>query len=139
MTFDPGSKYHFETIEKNIRSTAETMRISAHSVTLTKALYSRMGEPEYIAFGVDLKAGAIALKVTKEDDPNATVPVRYKSGGVHIKNTAFVRRKAAEITGADLTEKRIVFRRGTKVGDWYVFDAKNAEIVKPSKHDKRGK
>lgn len=111
----------------------ETMRVTNNSVTLTKALWQRIGTPEYLSFGYDDEEKAIALRVATEDDPNATVPVKYKTGGVHINNAAFLRRKVAEITGADLSEKCVVFRRGFKVGEWFVFELRNADIVSPVK------
>lgn len=133
MNFENLSRYKFTPIEKNIRSTKETMRVTNNSVTLTEALWQRIGTPEYLSFGYDAEEKAIALRVATEDDPNATVPVKYKNGGVHINNAAFLRRKVAEITGADLSEKCVVFRRGFKVGEWFVFELRNADIVSPAK------
>lgn len=133
MNFETMSRFHFEPIEKNIRSTKETMRITSHSVTLTQALWKKIGEPEFVSFGYDAEEKALAMKVTTKDDPNATAPVEYQNGGVHLNNAAFVRRKLAEVTGIDLEKKCIVLTRGMKVGDWYVFELRNAEIVSPSK------
>ena len=132
MNFENLSRYNFTPIEKNIRSTRETMRVTNNSVTLTEALWQRIGTPEYLSFGYDADEKAFGMKVTTEDDPNATIPVKYKNGGVHINNAAFLRRKVAEITGADLSEKCVVFRRGKKIDDWFVFELRYADIVSPA-------
>lgn len=129
MTMETITKFHFQPLEKFTRSTSETVRLSKNKVSITNALYERMGKPEYLAFGWDDEKKALGIRVTVESDPEGVEVTYYKTSVTNIKNTTFVARKVRDEMHCKEDEV-VVMKRGFKEAYWYVFELKNAEVQK---------
>jgi len=130
MTMEIITRFHFEPLEKFTRSTSETVRLSKNKVSITNALYERMGKPEYLAFGWDGEKKALGIRVTVEADPEGVEVTFYdKTSVTNIKNSTFVARKVRDEMHCKEDEV-VVMKRGFKEAYWYVFELKNAEVQK---------
>jgi hypothetical protein len=130
MNFEAISRFHFSPIERTTRSTQETVSLNNHCVSLTAALYERMGKPEYLLFGYDAEEKALGIRVMDEkSDDNVLKASAYTTGGIKVANSKYISNRIAEVMNVDLDKKRIILRKGYKVEDYYVFELRNADVV----------
>lgn len=132
MNFETINRFKFEPIERVMHSTVESMRLGYSMVTMNKALFQRMGNPEYLSFGYDAEEKALGVKIVGRDEPNALKVDNNTFGSKRLRNSAYVSKHIAEIMNVDLDEKSILMKRGYKVGDYYVFELRYAEALKKS-------
>ena len=130
MNFETINRFRFEPIERVMHSTVESLRLGRTMVTMNKALFKRMGEPEFLEFSYDSEEKALGVKVVGKDDPNALKVDTSGNGSKRVNHSAFVSNHIAEIIKTDLNEKSILMKRGYKVGDYYVFELRYAEALK---------
>lgn len=132
MNFETINRFKFEPIERVMHSTVESIRLGRTMVTFNKAMFARMGNPEYLLFGYDAEEKALGVKVVGRDEPNALKVDTSTCGSKRVRNSAYVSSHIAEIMNVDLDEKSILMKRGYKVGDYYVFELRYAEALKKS-------
>ena len=130
MNFEAISRFHFSPIERTTRSTQETVGLNSDCVSLTAALYERMGKPDYLMFGYDAEEKALGIRVMEEkNDGNVLKVTTYTNGGVRVGNSKYISNRISEVMNVDLNKKRIILRKGYKVEDYYVFELRNADVV----------
>ena len=140
MNFGTINRFHFQAIEqvKHSYGSAETVRLGRSMVTMTKGLYQRMGEPEYLFFGYDPEEKALGIKVVTKDEPNALKVKQSTTMSTRIEHSAYVSHKIAGEMNVNLDEKSILMKRGYKVDDYFVFELRYAEPLKKSGRKRNG-
>lgn len=129
MNFEAISRFNFKTIEKAQRNTEESIRMTENKVSMTRALFERMGNPEWLSFGYDDEERALGVRISDEKDPNAVKVLYYKKSVTNITHSAFVANKIRGVMGAK-DDQVVVLKRGAKVNEWYVFQLRYAEVQK---------
>ena len=129
MNFEQISRFNFKPIEKSQRNTEESVRMLANKVSMTRALFERMGNPEWLSFGYDEEERALGIRISDESDPNAVQVLYYKKSVTNITHSAFVSNKIRSEMKAN-EDQVVVLKRGAKVNDWYVFQLRYAEVQK---------
>lgn len=132
MNFETINRFKFEPIERVMHSTVESLRLGYSMVTMNKALFQRMGNPEYLSFGYDAEEKALGVKIVGRNEPDALKVDSTSTGSKRVNNSAYISKHIAEIMNVDLDEKSILMKRGYKVGDYYVFELRYAEALKKS-------
>lgn len=134
MNFESITRFRFEPIQKKKKATDEMIRILPTRVHITKALYERMGEPEFVSIGYDKEEKALGVKVTDENDPTG-VAITTEGKTPVCKASKYISDFFAEILKVDLQEIGIYYTHGKKIGDYYVFEDRYIEKAKKYRRD----